>query len=422
MRTNSILIFPFLAFCLNFINSKLIMVLEAYRHGAREPLSDYYNADEFKHWGELTAVGMRQHYNLGKFLRRIYIEKLKFLTTDYDPNEIYVRSTDYNRTIQSAISQLYGLYPLGSGPMIPLNLDPIYENPPFNKNFLQKKHHKNGLPKGFQPVPVHSFPKYEDRVLLPSENNCSIIDFYEEKAKNYSYYQNLTKRFKNVSSEIGKLINLTDEEIETLTIHDLNKIYDVLICDLYDDKPLPQNLTDTLWKNLTLISNIYKLYKVSADDDMLKFYVTPFYQEILYSFENKINGTLGDLKWKMYSAHDTTLAVFMTALNISSYQCIDEIALKGNTSSLNCFPAPEFASNLLIELHQNKKGTKYVKIRYNGGYVNLCEKKKKKCEWSEFEERLRRFMVNYDNICNSQQTNIAVSFLSTKHHIRKGKL
>jgi hypothetical protein len=34
-------------------------------------------------------------------------------------NEIEVYSTNVNRTIESVTSQLYGLYPLGTGPRMP---------------------------------------------------------------------------------------------------------------------------------------------------------------------------------------------------------------------------------------------------------------------------------------------------------------
>lgn len=66
-------------------------------------------------WGELTAVGMRQHENLGRLLRNDYIDNLEFLSKDFQKGEIEVFTTDVNRTFESAISQLYGLYPLGTG-------------------------------------------------------------------------------------------------------------------------------------------------------------------------------------------------------------------------------------------------------------------------------------------------------------------
>ena len=129
------LVFLFtLAHLLPLISSSLIFVIETYRHGAREPIRDYWNAKDFKSKGELTPVGMRQHYYLGQLLRSEYIDSLGFLSPNFNATELYVYSTNVNRTIMSAQSQLYGLYPLGSGPKLPDNINISVVVPPFNNS------------------------------------------------------------------------------------------------------------------------------------------------------------------------------------------------------------------------------------------------------------------------------------------------
>jgi lysosomal acid phosphatase len=51
---------------------------------------------------------MQQHYHFGRFLRDRY---LGFLNRFYDKNEVFVRSTDFDRTLMSAYSLLSGLFP-----------------------------------------------------------------------------------------------------------------------------------------------------------------------------------------------------------------------------------------------------------------------------------------------------------------------
>jgi hypothetical protein len=87
-----------------------------FRHGDRTPVviypTDFYNASEWSKYGglgQLTQTGMQQHNEFGKFLRARYNES--FLGMYYDRNRVYVRSTDYDRTIMSAQSLLSGLYP-----------------------------------------------------------------------------------------------------------------------------------------------------------------------------------------------------------------------------------------------------------------------------------------------------------------------
>jgi hypothetical protein len=56
------------------------------------------------------TVGEKQLFDLGCRLRRRYIDEFKFLSQNYDPNEISVRSTNVKRCIRSATCLLAGLY------------------------------------------------------------------------------------------------------------------------------------------------------------------------------------------------------------------------------------------------------------------------------------------------------------------------
>lgn len=57
--------------------------------------------------GQLTPPGMRQLQNYGQFIRSKYGS---FLNATYDKSRVYARSTDYDRTLQSAYSFLTGLF------------------------------------------------------------------------------------------------------------------------------------------------------------------------------------------------------------------------------------------------------------------------------------------------------------------------
>lgn len=61
--------------------------------------------------GQLTQRGAEQHYNIGKRMREIYVEKLGFLPEKLNVSDIYVRSTDVWRTKVSAMFDLAGLFP-----------------------------------------------------------------------------------------------------------------------------------------------------------------------------------------------------------------------------------------------------------------------------------------------------------------------
>lgn len=82
---------------------------------------------------------MQQHYALGKWLRHRYGNIL--LSEHYTPNEIYVRSTDIDRAIQSAQANLAGLYA-------------PHDDQIWNPALL------------WQPIPVHSVPAEDDWLVL----------------------------------------------------------------------------------------------------------------------------------------------------------------------------------------------------------------------------------------------------------------
>lgn len=53
-------------------------------------------------------MGKQRHYKLGQWFRERYDG---FLPSKYNYHDIYVRSTDVDRTLMSAASNLAGLYP-----------------------------------------------------------------------------------------------------------------------------------------------------------------------------------------------------------------------------------------------------------------------------------------------------------------------
>ncbi|KAL7754084.1 hypothetical protein RI367_000064 [Sorochytrium milnesiophthora] len=62
--------------------------------------------------GQLTDLGRDSMTQFGRHLRELYVDRLKFLPASFtDPATMYLRSTDYPRTLESLHSVLDGLYP-----------------------------------------------------------------------------------------------------------------------------------------------------------------------------------------------------------------------------------------------------------------------------------------------------------------------
>ncbi|XP_006813880.2 lysophosphatidic acid phosphatase type 6-like [Saccoglossus kowalevskii] len=62
------------------------------------------------HAGQLTTKGKHQMHHLGEVYKKYYIDKLRFLDPQYEPEHIYIRSSNLNRTIESAACVLAGMF------------------------------------------------------------------------------------------------------------------------------------------------------------------------------------------------------------------------------------------------------------------------------------------------------------------------
>lgn len=70
--------------------------------------------------GQLNTIGMRQQYLLGTYLRADYVDREELIGKTYDPKTVEVFAiSDVDRTYDSALSRLYGLFPAGTGWKIP---------------------------------------------------------------------------------------------------------------------------------------------------------------------------------------------------------------------------------------------------------------------------------------------------------------
>lgn len=391
----------FFLICVAICHSKLVFLIETFRHGAREPLTDYWNAKEFKSKGELTPVGMRQHYILGSFLRKEYIEKLNFLSASYNESEIYVISTNVNRTIMSASSQLYGLYPLGSGPKIPSNLNSDLLIPPFNETYEINKEDLDALPSMYQPIPIHTNDLTQEFLLRPWDSRvCPIVSDWCNEQYATKEYKELNDELSETMSNVAEMIGYSKTNMTLWKLHD---IFDVFQNDIYAGKSLPEKFA-VYEKNMTYNYDVLPYLAIFGSVKQKRYLSHPLFKEVLALLERKIQGK-DQRKMIMFSAHDITLINILAGLNYTSYECLIEGWNKGRVFEKTCKVYPTYASNLIIELHQNENNNEYsVKIRYNGEYLQ-------EYSYNDFKNKLQGSLVSdFTEVCqnrsdiNSMQT------------------
>ncbi|XP_025027697.1 testicular acid phosphatase homolog [Python bivittatus] len=264
----------------------LRFVTLVYRHGDRSPLGTYptdpHKAAAWPHgFQQLSEVGIWQQKALGQFLRERYAE---FLSTSYKPQEIYVRSTDYDRTIMSAQANLMGLYP-NSNPQI-----------------------------AWKPVPIHTVPTKYDKLLKPPTRTCQRYQQLMEETINLPSYQAKLEEWK---SFMEKMANYTGLKSEQLTLRGLWKVYDTLFCQKTHNMTLPSWATPQVLATLSEIEmfNIEAHVGMYAAQEKARFTGGLLLGAILSNFSKIVCQDL-PLKMIMYSAHDSTLIALQGALGV----------------------------------------------------------------------------------------------------------
>lgn len=323
---------------------QVVFVAEVCRHGSRAPIT-LFPWDSDGRWsigpGELTTVGMRQHFLLGAELRQRYVVSDPVLMPVYNYSEVYFRSTDVNRTILSAQSQLMGLFPAGSGPKLPLE-QAFTAVPPItvqNQNDIISSLDSKAVIYQQQPLPIHVVPNDEDLVLHP-DDACPLLRQNIQTVKNSAAFQQAASSNPEVLQTIQNLLGATPSEAAA----NATAVIEDLICNEAMAYALPEEITPAFLQNATTVFNALFAMPYQSDQNA-RLFSSGFFQELSGLLQNVAAGTEKS-RFRLYSAHDTTVAGLLAGLQVYD-----------NTQ-------PPFASTLIFEVFIKNYGL-YVDVKYN---------------------------------------------------------
>ena len=405
-------------------SKKLIFVLTHFRHGAREQVSlDENNYDLFKQkWlypGELTVVGQRMHYLLGRHNHERYINQMNFLSKNLNSNEIYILSTNFNRTIQSALAQFQGLYYLNSSFNDRINDNQKnFSNPPINitkdiQNEINKLNLINSaLPQFLQTIPIHIINNTEHEMEIYDVSYC--VDKVIEYA-NINFESDLFKNFTNdFNNKFSKSFNKLLNQIGNYSIPYIIDLCDQFISDIYDGRNLNYleyfyNIKLNDLENYCLeFGRINSFFSLITDNDtnLLFSMMTPFFRELLNYMKNRINLDINNNtndnsnpKFVMFSGHDASLGN-MEIFIIKAFNITDE----------NFFVNPIYASSCFFEVYKNDNSSNKKFLDYSDYIVDYIfnDKLMKSWNFNEFYNTInsklwsRQQIYNY---CENKESN-----------------
>lgn len=391
-------------------NDTLVFVQAVWRHGDRSPVAGFVckkdpnkDSDWKQGFDQLSFNGMRQHMKFGNLIYERYVNKLKYLRSKYLSSEVYIRSTDYNRTIISAISNLIGTF--------------------YNKGVQAGVDYPNTTevqrwPAGYVPIPIHTIFRSNDPYADVPYTACARKPWLQNIAFNSPEVrlitdanQELFSVISNICGQNVSLINvngpvdtwLVEQNYNKPQLFDVNLFNELKGLDSYAEKLKAGFLDSPYLQNMDLSIELPKIRG------------GPVLQHLLDNMDDKIacqqaggdycNKLLSNKKYYVYSSHDITLNALFSALG-----CMDKIVHAG---------IPNYSAGVLFELWKTKTGTHYdyyVKVLYHRGEYEVeleditdslpgCPAGGK-CPYNVIKERAKAYVLTLDEfstLCKNTQ-------------------
>jgi hypothetical protein len=382
---------------------------EIFRHGARTPYDGFNEnfEDCFGHkWigkKELTGVGLRQHFLVGYRNRLKYIEEKKLLSEQYNPKEVYLASTDSNRTIMSANAQVQGLYPPGNAP-------PLFENqtnnavPPVKEeDYKTEKEQLDNdgyatLPNHITIMPVHILFNSDHYIQLQDKKVCphtkELYKINQEREEVKQFLSRMKEKYGN------KIIEVAPRE-DASSFDDYAKTYyilDTVISEYTEGVDRYKDVCQKLGVSEDeLLNDAYEFFRLDLvgngtnnDKEICLNSMSPIFDRLLQYMNDKIEKDKVDEsyvgydlpKFVMYSAHDSTCGAFMGFMKAVFNTDIEY---------------PYFATNINLELYKDGDGNS--KENYRVDYI-INDKLMANIRFTEFESKINQNKKSAEAINN----------------------
>lgn len=410
--------------------SDVVLLVQMTRHGARAPLNPVRNDPWIQETGkgELTPVGQRQLFQLGKNVR---LEYPTLFTNSLRDEEYFVRSTDYNRTISSAQSFLQGLFSKDGqyqGLSIPFKNDDLRVTPPFKKLSFDPStiSFNSSLPFRLRPVVVNTSHRRTDTFMKLDVQGCPAnVETVKNGLIAISEHLSSSSNFTTYLQEIKEAFLVPDTfNSDSTILEQCFYIGDYAIMS-YKNNP---NSTITGHPSEPMFDFVSRCYRLGVSGmfynlTAAKVTATPFLNDILSWFDSKkkqIESKSGKdkdmdatfpLKFGYFSGHDDTLDSFLSLAGQVNTTCAIE-ELYTNTTIDGCQRGPSTASQILWELVEKKEGRLSVRVSYNGKYIKVCDDTKQEngyeCKLSNFETKIRNDYIykDYWSYCGIKKVDI----------------
>eukprot|EP01133_Synstelium_polycarpum_P003485 gene3485-3980_t len=260
--------------------------------------------------GQLTQLGFEQHLQVGSVFRELYVNKYQLLSPTLDLSEIWVRSTDVPRTLQSAQAEITAMYPPSAA----------------------------GGASSIDVVEIHTMDSYYEN-MSPNTDLCPALNNLYQNITTEQAYISFVTKMSSVQQQIMTALELTGSAPDWSSFMDL--FFAIQCHDFELPAGIDQSIVDSAYQ-----AAIWEMEYQLSFPMIARLGMSTFLEEIVDNFRMKMDGNITQ-KLMFFSGHDDSVGPFVNLFGF-----------------LNEWPP--YASHVELELWTDSNNDYFLQFKYNG--------------------------------------------------------